>query len=448
MARQKVEKIMLRLDSITWRNILFRNYFFLVTGYNKGTIPPQGRAMKAAADRAPIEDLDRNILTLCSQINAATYELLVLIREFDERVGWLKWGLTNCAEWLAWRCDLSMTTALEKVRVAHALKTLPGISRAFAAGELSYSKVRALTRVAARLNEDDLLVFALRTTAAHVAERCRELRCGSEESIDSAARAYANRSLRFRRDPHRHTMTITVELPLDSGELVEKALDKARDDEVPATPDLADTSWSARQADAFVNMVREYLSGNTRDGHGNDNYLVTVHVDQSALAGGSGRSALPIESVKRLCCDSHVVVIAEDDKGEPLSIGRKSRIVPTAIQRALRARDSNCCTFPGCHNRRFLHNHHVDHWSNGGETSLDNLMLLCTRHHTLVHEGGFRIEKDFQDRWTFLRPDGIAVPSSGYSSIDMIDEGIFVDTPPAGGLLNNVENKVFEAQSI
>jgi len=402
--------------------------------------------VKPAADLAPIEDLDRNILTLCSRINIATYELLVLIREFDERLGWLKWGLKNCAEWLAWRCDFSMTTALEKVRVAHALKILPGISGAFASGELSYSKVRALTRVATSRNEDDLLVFALRATATHVAERCRELRCGSEDSIDSATRAYANRSLRVRRDPHRHTVTITVELPLDTGELLEKALDKARDDEVLAMPELADQSWSTRQADAFVSMVGEYLSGGNGDGHSNDNYLVTVHVDQSALATGEGRSALPIESVKRLCCDSHVVVITEDEKGEPLSIGRKSRIVPLAMQRALRARDSNCCTFPGCHNRRFLHNHHVKHWSDSGETNLDNLMLLCTRHHTLVHEGGFRIEKDFQNQWTFLRPDGIAVPEFGYRSRDMMDEELsnVVEIPPAGGLLCRVENKVLE----
>ena len=408
--------------------------------------------MKPVTDLAPIEDLDRNILTLCGHINAATYELLLLIREFDERAGWLKWGLKNCAEWLAWRCDFSMTTALEKVRVAHALKTLPGISGAFAAGELSYSKVRALTRVATSRNEDDLLVFALRATATHVAERCRELRCGSEDSIDSAARAYVNRSLRVRRDQNRHTITITVELPLDTGELIEKALDKARDDEVLAGPDLEDTSWSTRQADAFVNMVGTYLSGDNSNAHSNDNYLVTVHVDQSALTGGEGRSALPIESVKRLCCDGNAVVITEDDKGEPLSIGRKSRIVPTAMQRALRSRDRNSCTFPGCHNRRFLHSHHVEHWSNGGETRLDNLMLLCTRHHTLVHEGGFRIEKDFQDRWTFLRPDGIAVPEFGYSTQDMIDEDSYpkgtwsevVEIPPAGGLLCRVENKVSE----
>jgi len=388
-----------------------------------------------SADLTPIEALDHNILTLCTRINAATYELLVMIREFDERAGFLQWGLSNCAEWLAWRCDLSMTTAREKVRVAHALKTLPVMSASFASGELSYTKVRALTRVANRDNEDDLLAFALRTTAVNVEDRCRELRCGSEASLDTASRAFANRSLRIRKDHHRGVMTITVDIPLGSGELVEKALDKARDDEQKDMPDVEDNSWSARQADAFINLASGYLSGESSES--NDNYLVTVHVDQSALAGGGGRAGIPIESVKRLCCDSHAVIIAEDDQGEPLSIGRKSRIIPTAISRAVRSRDNNCCTFPGCGNRRFLHCHHVEHWSNGGETSLDNLLLLCTKHHTLVHEGGFRIDRDYRDEWFFVRPDGIAVPEVGYVS------GV-IENPPAGGLLSVAEKTVSE----
>ena len=236
-------------------------------------------------------------------------------------------------------------------------------------------------------------------------------------------------------------MMLTLELPLDTGELIEKALDKARNDDVLATPDLVDTSWSTRQADAFVTMANDYLSGNQNETQANDNYLVTVHVDQSALAGREGRSALPIESVKRLCCDSHAVVITEGKKGEPLSIGRKTRTVPRAMQRALRSRDNNCCTFPGCRNRRFLHSHHVEHWSNGGNTSLDNLMLLCTQHHTLVHEGGFRIEKDFQDRWYFVRPDGVGVPHCGYHAQDTSDS---YDNPPRGGLLSVAEKVVSE----
>jgi len=306
-----------------------------------------------------------------------------------------------------------------------------------------------VTRVANPDNEQNLLDFALRTTATNVAQRCRELRMGDESSIDTAARAFANRSLRIRRDPHRGTMMVSVELPMESGELLEKALDKARDDEVRERPDLADTSWSTRQADAFLSMVTGYLSGTEKGQQSNDNYLVTIHVDHSALQGKAGRSALPIESVKRICCDSHAVVLTETQKGEPLSIGRKSRIIPRAIERAVRARDNNGCRFPGCHHHRFLQCHHVEHWSRNGETSLDNLMLLCTKHHTLVHEGGFSVGTDFQDNWIFLRPDGIAVPDTGYHSRDMLDTetgeiSSLYNNPPAGALLSAAENFVKE----
>jgi len=115
------------------------------------------------------------------------------------------------------------------------------------------------------------------------------------------------------------------------------------------------------------------------------------------------------------------VVIVENEDGEPLSVGRKTRTVPTAIKRALRARDKGC-SFPGCHHKRFVDAHHIQHWSAGGETSLDNLMLLCSRYHRLVHGRGFCIERDFQDRWFFKRPDGRAVPGCGYNSQDMIDD--------------------------
>jgi len=305
-----------------------------------------------------------------------------MIREFDERGGCLKWGLDSTSKWLAWRCDLSMATAREKVRVAQALKHLPLISATFATGELSYSKVRSLTRVANVDSEEDLVAFALRNTASHVAEYCRELRMGSPLSAE-----------------------------------------------------------------------KEYLQGSETNEtkKSSDNYLVNIHVDQSALAGDIGRSSVPIETVKRLCCDGKTVVMTETKDGEPLSIGRKSRVVPKGIERAVRARDKNTCRFPGCCNQRFVDIHHIEHWANGGETAVDQLMLLCSKHHTLVHEGGFRIEKDFQDHWSFFRPDGIAVPDCGYHSRDMLDESIVYedqgeryDDPPRGGLLSAVEKLVNE----
>jgi len=413
--------------------------------------PAETPTIRPLPELLEIDDLDRAIVTLSARINAETYELLVLIREFDERAGWLKWGLGGCAEWLHYRCDFSMNAAREKVRVAHALKTLPEVAAAFATGKLSYSKVRAITRVTGPHNENELLSFALKTTTARVEERCRDLRCGTVDSLGGAQRAFANRSLRVVRNVERGTMSITIELPVETGELVEKALDKARDDSTPSA-EFIDESWSARQADAMVAMASSYLSGNAeKTRNSSDDYLVTIHVDQSALTNGIGRSSLPIESVKRLCCDGHAVILSEDENGEPLNIGRKTRTVPTAIKRALMARDKSCA-FPGCHHTRFVDAHHIQHWSAGGETSLDNLMLLCSQHHKLVHEGGFTLQRDYQDHWFFRRPDGRAVPACGYNTRDTLDDDIgdvsrqagprseLLNNPPAGGLLTVADN--------
>jgi hypothetical protein len=125
-------------------------------------------ATNSPSELVPIDELDQAIVDLSACINASTYELLVLIREFEDRAGYLKWGLKDAAEWLAYRCDLGRSAAYEKVRVARALRTLPAISECFSTGELSYSKVRALTRVASDHNEQELLDFALRTTAVRV----------------------------------------------------------------------------------------------------------------------------------------------------------------------------------------------------------------------------------------------------------------------------------------
>lgn len=145
-----------------------------------------------------------------------------------------------------------------------------------------------------------MLVFALKYTASQVEERCRELRCGTEASVEEANRSYARRSLTVHRNPDRGTMTITVELPLEAGELIDRALDRARETSVSDRPEFAEESWSAQQADAFVAIANSYLSSNTEASTGSsEHYQVTVHVDRNALVDGKGRSRLPIESVKR-----------------------------------------------------------------------------------------------------------------------------------------------------
>ena len=367
--------------------------------------------------RHSIDALDAAIGRLASRMEAACYEQLVLIREFDERAGWLQWSFDNCSDWLAWRCDISLSAAREKVRVAHALLPLPNLSQAFAEGRLSYTKVRALTRVTHLQDETCLLGFALKHTAAQVEERCRELRCGTEASTSDAVRAHERRYLSLRRDVARGSVSITLEVPLEDGEMVEKALDAAHEGLSADDPELAGEAWSAQRADAFVSMVKAYLDGGPASSQPSPRHLVTVHVDRSALDDGRGRSGLPVESMRRIACDARIVAVIEDENEVPLSVGRQSRTVPARIMQALWARDK-CCRFPGCNRTRFVDAHHVKHWAKRGETSLDNLMLLCTRHHRAVHEGGFTIRKDFQDQWRFFRPDGIAVPECGYVADD------------------------------
>jgi hypothetical protein len=132
-----------------------------------------------------------------------------------------------------------------------------------------------------------------------------------------------------------------------------------------------------------------------------------VH-EQSRLADGP---ALAPETVRRLGCDASVVRIIERD-GRPLSVGRRTRAIPPALRRALRAREDGC-RFPGCTHRRFLHAHHIKHWARGGETKLENLVNLCSHHHRLVHEGGFAVERTGPRSIRFCRPDGRPIPAAG-----------------------------------
>jgi len=132
-----------------------------------------------------------------------------------------------------------------------------------------------------------------------------------------------------------------------------------------------------------------------------------------------------------------VLGIREDEIGEPLSIGRKTRAIPPAMRRALRFRDGGC-RFPGCTNDKFVDGHHIQHWADGGETSLDNLVLLCRHHHHLVHEGGFTCTKTsdgevlFQDQRQEPLPEWSILPAIGEDDInEWLDRTFFEgDTEP------------------
>jgi hypothetical protein len=383
----------------------------------------------ATSDRS-VDDLDRAICCLVRQMNTESYRLLLLVREFDDRFGWAKWSFASCAEWLAWRCGISLSAAREKVRTAQALRRLPTIETAFADGRLSYSKVRALTRVAHGNDEDLLLAYALEATATQVEERCRQIRNVAPDSAEGARRTWERRSLTVWRNEATGTLRLTVELPIEDGELIARAIDcavAAGEVVTGIEPDGAESkgmAWRAQQADALVAVAKAYLdaggAANERSGTA-DHYQVVVHVDEQSLRGGVGRADLPIDTIERLTCDGSVVSVIDGASGTPLDVGRKQRTVSTPLKRALYSRDRGC-TFPGCHRKHYLDAHHLEHWAHGGETSLENLTLLCSHHHRSLHEGGFSAQRNADGTLTFVRADGRVIPHAGYRVEDFTDD--------------------------
>ena len=410
-----------------------------------------------STDLRSIDELDAAIGRLVRQMNSDSYRMLLLVREFDDRFAWKKWSFKCCAEWLAYRCEISLSAAREKVRTAHALRSLPAISAAFAEGRLSYTKVRALTRVADLRQEDLLLAYALDTTAENVEERCRQIRNVAPESIHDSRRAWARRSLTMWRDHARGTLRLTVEVPIEEGELIARAIDCAvaagevTTDLDPSVAESKSAAWQAQQADALVAVMKSYLDG----GHGSeggstaDQYQVVVHADAQSLRGGAGRSDLPIETVKRLLCDCSFATVFEDANGNPLDVGRKQRTVSTSLRRALYARDRGC-TFPGCHRKRYLDGHHLEHWINGGETKPENMALLCTYHHRALHEGGFSIVKEADETLRFITADGRTIPRHGYRREDFVDDGIgdTDENPSAEGFCTTTVPHDFERAEV
>jgi hypothetical protein len=359
----------------------------------------------AESTQTEAEQLGAEITELCSYIYAAESRLLALIREFDEKEYWAQQGLCSCAHWLNLKCGIGMNAAREKVRVAHALAKLPKIDKEFAGGALSYSKVRAITRIADESNEDYLLMIAKHGTAHHVEKLVSKYRVAKRlQDAEFANEQYNNREVTHYYD-HDGCLVIKARLPAEQGALIVKAIEMAMDaefaerssdvseDVTAVTPEDNDepVPIAARRADALAQVAETYLNNSESSGSTADRYQVVVHVtaETSNLEDGPHVTA---ETSRRIACDCAVVGIKEDKNGEPLSIGRRSRTIPPPMRRALRARDKGC-RFPGCTNTRFVDGHHIKHWADGGETKLDNLVLLCRHHHHLVHEGGFACER-------------------------------------------------------
>ena len=363
-------------------------------------------------------DLDRlgdEIAELSVHLEAATARLLDLIRKFDAHGGWGN-GFRSCADWLSWRVGLDPGAARERVRVARALGTLPLLARALARGELSYAKVRALTRVATPETEEQLLAFGRAGTAAHVERLVRGWR-----RMDRIAEARETERQHVSRELHVYQdgdgmMAVRGRLTPEIGALLMQALAAARETLYQQARlrngDVADVSaetptMGQQQADALALLAETALHHGIDPGAPGERYQVVVHVeeDQSVLENGARVSA---ETSQRIACDASRVVMRHGHDGHVVEVGARTRTIPPAIRRALHHRDRGC-RFPGC-GVRFGQGHHIRHWAHGGPTTLSYLALLCRRHHRAVHEEGYQLDRQPDGELRFRRPDGQVLP--------------------------------------
>jgi hypothetical protein len=500
-----------------------------------------------------LDQLGERIAEQAAHFDAAMHRLLTDVREFDERGGWHVQGAMSCAHWLAWRVGWDLVTARDRVRVARKLAEFPAIDEALRQGEISYSKVRAMVRVATPANEPLLLEHARLMTAAHLEKLCCKYALVQRHSQNGRPNDAAQRRYVRRRDTEDGMVKIEAVLHPEEAELVWTMLNHAavqlarqpgaaaRDDSAeakvaqfvppfpmppcPVPPSTApqslvppstappsvappsaappsagtgispcdlrephriDDSAESREAvleptevsqlvevsqtvgptrslldrlldeadalreaegspnaqhegsaseptpgrgasvlrqqadaakrafdraDALVALAQGYLRG---DRPNRSPIEITVTIPATSLradevdpveVGEMGESFLSPETVRRLSCGAGVVEVIEDEHGVPLSVGRKRRTIAGALKRALHKRDKTC-TYPGCTHRIFLEGHHIQHWAEGGKTSLRNTALLCSLHHRHVHKYGHTIELGVDGRPQFRDPQG------------------------------------------
>jgi len=352
--------------------------------------------------RDQLEALGEQIAEHATHIDAALHRLLADLRTFDAAGGWAKQGARTVADWLSWRLRWDGNTAREHVRVARALGNLPRIDDACRRGELSYSQLRAMTRVATPENEEFLLEVAKHSTATQLVVLCRKYAAVQRGEAPTPADDAERRRI-TKRDLDDGMVCINATLHPEEAELVWTALTRIAKEREAGT---------FSRVDALVEMAEHVVRGTSPERSPTE-IVVTIPVqalegdatDDLAIATTRDGTCLSSRTAQRLACDAGLVAMLEDEDGNPLAVGRKTRTISPALWRAVLERDHGC-RFPGCTNQVFLDGHHATHWGHGGATNLRNVLAICKFHHRYLHEYGYRVELDEHQRPTFFDDRG------------------------------------------
>ncbi len=390
------------------------------------------------------EQLGSRIVGLSGRIAAATCRWLLLIAEFDRREACAAFGLGSTARWLSHHCGIAHRTALDHVRVARTLLTHRPLAVEMAAGRISYSHARAISRVVEPEDTelvDRLVDIAEHGTVGQLEDIVRSLRTVARNEQDEADRKAGRPTgpadtldSRIGSDSRWH---LSARLAPERGSVVDAALAAVARAEGVSRVDALE-----RLGEIALAMLAD-AGRMPRELRGDERAAIVVHLDArdvppapgsepapehraeaaedadatetagppkrpfARLAGGPG---LPDEVAYRLLCDGRLrtVVYETDPDGRRrvLDVGRCKRLVTRKQFRALVARDGRRCVVPGCGSRRRLHVHHVVHWLHGGLTDPDNEILTCEVHHLKIHAGELDVRAVTPGRFRFFRADG------------------------------------------
>ena len=366
----------------------------------------------------PLERLEAEITQLAGHLAAADCRWMLLIAEFDRRGGYEQWGCRSSAHWLNWQCGLDLRSARDRVRAARALEVLPVITGAFAAGALSYSKVRALTRVATPANEEALVMIAGHATVAQVERTVRTYRnvLSQDDELDETNTRHAARFLRCDWTDD-GSLEGRFRMPPAVGAVFLKAIALMRE-RIPAEPVPENGSaeppgdHAATNIDALAMIIESFFANGVGTRNGGNRYQIVINTDADVLSDDAdgiceldNGPALAPETVRRLACDASIVIVTADGDRRVIQVGGKAPAIPGSTRRAVHRRDGGC-RFPGCSARAFTNIHHVRHRARGGSNDLANLLELCWHHHRLVHEGGWNLQLDDRGEGLAIRPNG------------------------------------------
>ncbi|MEX2202609.1 MAG: DUF222 domain-containing protein [Actinomycetota bacterium] len=382
--------------------------------------------LRSALDELRAEDLrfvgDDVLATDLDELERATRiieaERARRLAEFERRGCFALDGHLSMSSWLAHRHRVAYSAAASQVRLARALASMPSTTEALASGEVSSSAVALLLSAREACPEEfssaeGALVDAARTLS--VAELKGVVAYWRQSADVQRAEEQEERLFERRRLHISPTLDGMVrvdgDLDPETGQTLITALRAVQDAEARTNEALDLRTPAQRRADALGQLCRRWLDSQERPSVAGERPHVVVTIDLDSLEGRVGHRCqledagrITPETARRWACDANVTRVVTDGESQPLDVGRRTKVVPAPLRRAVAVRDGGC-TFPGCGRPPgWSDAHHVRHWADGGPTALENLILLCRPHHRVIHRG-FGVEMlDGTPRFT--RPDG------------------------------------------